>query len=211
MRGGAVAVLVILHHEGEQFTIMVRQPRVPIGFGNFAEIPAGMLDGDGNFAGIAAKEMKEETGIAIKESELIDMTDLAYKGRYPGVYTSCGGSDEFNRILLYQKAVTAAELESLNGKLTGVAEEGELINLQIVPLSSLWKMTSDAKSLMALTFYHKLNKANLLPKEVVNSQQLFKYKMFAVMLILVVIVLYGIVWNRVYFSKSTSSNINAEL
>lgn len=36
------------------------------------------LDGSGNFSGVAAKEMEEETGIMIGEDDLIDLTELAY-------------------------------------------------------------------------------------------------------------------------------------
>ncbi|RMZ91418.1 hypothetical protein DV736_g1334, partial [Chaetothyriales sp. CBS 134916] len=43
----------------------------------FVELPAGMIDDAGSFAGAAAKEIKEETGLDIKEDELIDLTKLA--------------------------------------------------------------------------------------------------------------------------------------
>ena len=67
MRGGAVAILVILSVDGDggsggggstgakESALLTLQPRVPIGKAAFAEIPAGMLDGDGHFAGVAAK------------------------------------------------------------------------------------------------------------------------------------------------------------
>lgn len=54
MRGGAVGVLVILECEGVEYTIMTCQARVPVGDHNLPEIPAGMLDGSGNFKGVAA-------------------------------------------------------------------------------------------------------------------------------------------------------------
>lgn len=34
------------------------------------EIPAGMLDESDNFSGVAAKEIKEETGISIEHNEM---------------------------------------------------------------------------------------------------------------------------------------------
>ena len=34
----------------------------------------GMLDGDGKFSGVAAKELREETGLEVDEQELVDMT-----------------------------------------------------------------------------------------------------------------------------------------
>jgi len=55
MRGGAVAILVILECNGEKWVVCCRQPRVPIGRTDYLEIPAGMLDDSGHFAGVAAK------------------------------------------------------------------------------------------------------------------------------------------------------------
>jgi ADP-sugar diphosphatase len=65
MRGGAVGVLVILHCEGREYTILTCQARVPVGDSNLPEIPAGMLDGSGNFKGVAAQELEQECELAI--------------------------------------------------------------------------------------------------------------------------------------------------
>lgn len=63
MRGGSVAILVVLiTPKNKRYSLLTRQARFPIGFDNFPEIPAGMLDGNGDFKGVAAKEMEEETG-----------------------------------------------------------------------------------------------------------------------------------------------------
>lgn len=62
---------VVLECDEKEYTILTIQSRVPIADAAFAEIPAGMLDGSGNFAGIAAKELKEETGIVIEESKYV--------------------------------------------------------------------------------------------------------------------------------------------
>ena len=70
LRGGAVAILVLLKCDGKTYVLLCRQPRAPVGRSDFPEIPAGMLDGDGKFAGVAAKEMEEETGLVIKEGEV---------------------------------------------------------------------------------------------------------------------------------------------
>ena len=53
MRGGAVCVLMVLESEGREYALVTRQPRVPIASSGFDEIPAGMLDGSGAFAGEA--------------------------------------------------------------------------------------------------------------------------------------------------------------
>merc|ERR1719356_1724569 len=102
MRGGAVAILVVLKCKEKRYTVVVRQPRIPVGKDNLPEIPAGMLDGEGNFAGVAAKELKEETGLNIDESQLFDLTGAAYGEEYQGMYPSVGATDEFNRLFLFR-------------------------------------------------------------------------------------------------------------
>jgi ADP-sugar diphosphatase len=164
MRGGAVAILVVLKHEDKLYTVMVRQPRIAVGKMSLAEIPAGMLDGLGDFTGVAAKELKEETGIVINEKDLVNMTDLAYGETYPGMYPSCGGTDEFNKLFLYREEVKDAEqLNSLQGKCTGVAAEGEMIKLEIIPLDDLWKTSPDAKALGALCLHDRLIASGQIP------------------------------------------------
>ena len=51
--------------EDEKRAILTIQPRIPAGSLTFAEIPAGMLDDAGSFAGAAAKEIQEETGLTM--------------------------------------------------------------------------------------------------------------------------------------------------
>jgi ADP-sugar diphosphatase len=89
---------------------MTEQPRIPAGSLSFLEIPAGMRDGDMNFKGAAAKEIREETGLVMKSSELINLTELALqeskvkeKNLQNAMYPSPGGSDEFIAIFLWEK------------------------------------------------------------------------------------------------------------
>jgi len=171
MRGGAVGMLVILKLSDEgapdhnkEFSILTIQPRVPIGLTKFAEIPAGMIDG-GRFAGTAAKELKEETGIDIPEDELVDLTSLAYKGAHVGMYPSAGGCDEVIRLYLYRTVVNREQLNGYQDKLTGVIEEGEIISLKVVPLDDLWLHAPDAKALSALYLYNKLMETGVIPRD----------------------------------------------
>ena len=79
LRGGSVAMLMILRpsdSKTERVVVMTEQARIPAGSLRFLEIPAGMID-RGTFVGAAAKEIKEETGLEVKEEELIDLTQLA--------------------------------------------------------------------------------------------------------------------------------------
>jgi ADP-sugar diphosphatase len=161
MRGGTIAVLVVLKHGDERYTLMVRQPRVPVCKSSMQEGIEGMLDSDGNFSGASAKAMAQ-VGIEINESELINMTELAYGEAYPGMYPSCSASDEFNPIFLCRRCVSADEFAGLS-KLTGEAKEGDTIKLQMIPLQNLWRVSPDAKMLSALCLHDKLIATGLIP------------------------------------------------
>lgn len=156
----------------EKLVILAIQPRIPAGSLAFPEIPAGMLDDSGTFAGGAAKEIEEETGLSIHQDELVDMTALTLdlisqestaaeedmkEKLQDGVYPSPGGSDEFIPLFLCQKRMQRGEIEDLQGKLTGLRKEGEKITLKLVPLEDLWKEgVRDGKALAAWALYKGL-------------------------------------------------------
>ncbi|OAP56865.1 hypothetical protein AYL99_08977 [Fonsecaea erecta] len=195
MRGGSVAMLIILtpspsspsrttsqqrsrsreeeeeDDDDEEYAILTIQPRIPAGSLNFAELPAGMIDDSGTFAGAAAKEIHEETGLEIATDELIDMTQLAAttqeSGKSPSrdeeeqlqaaIYPSPGGSDEFIPIFLARKTLPRAQIEALKGKLTGLRDHGEKITLRIVRIHEVWKVAwRDGKTLAAMALYQGL-------------------------------------------------------
>lgn len=157
MRGGAVSMLLVLKTKGQPDKIILTlQPRIPVPHFSFPELPAGMLDGSGNFSGKAAEEIKEETGLIIKEDELIDMTELAYGDKWRGVYPSAGGSDEFLRLFACVKYMDEHEINELEGKLTGLRDHGESITLKLVPFEDAWKLSPDAKLLSSLALYQAL-------------------------------------------------------
>jgi ADP-sugar diphosphatase len=154
---------------------MTIQPRIPAGSLEFPEIPAGMLDDSGTFAGRAAMEIYEETGLSIPQNELVDMTSLALASLQSssynkpekeieeeeelqkGVYPSPGGSDEFIPLFLYQKRMPRQDIDALQGRLTGNRDEREKITLKIVPLEDLWKQgLRDGKTLAAWALYQGL-------------------------------------------------------
>jgi ADP-sugar diphosphatase len=152
MRGGAVGMLPVLTCEGKKYTILTVQPRIATGRFDFAEIPAGMLDGSGNFGGVAAKELKEELDITIAQEDLIDLT--AFAGMAGGFFVSPGGTEETLRLFAYEQEVTQEELASYEGKCTGLIEEGEQITLKIAELDTLWKV-DDGKTVVAWTLYQQ--------------------------------------------------------
>ncbi|ORX58676.1 hypothetical protein DM01DRAFT_1405322 [Hesseltinella vesiculosa] len=160
MRGGAVSMLIVLVNKDDPADddkiILTLQPRLAVPSFNFPELPAGMLDASGDFAGAASREIQEETGLTVQASELIDLTAKAYGDQWRGAYPSAGGSDEFLRLFVCRKEMAGTEIASLQGKLTGLRDEGEQITLKIVPLKDAWQHSPDMKLLSSLFLYNAL-------------------------------------------------------
>lgn len=154
LRGGSVAILIVLKSNGRKYTILTRQARFPIGKPYFKEIPAGMIDDEDNFTGVAAKELEEETGITIKAEQLLELSKFVSDGN--GLYPSPGGCDEIIKLYLYEKDISEAELKNFQGKQCGELNTSEHIILEVIPLDELWKSTSDMKAICALHLYSQL-------------------------------------------------------
>jgi ADP-sugar diphosphatase len=157
MRGGSVgflAVLIDVDSPADKYISLVVQPRCPIGKSAFPEIPAGMLDGSGNFASKAANELREETGILVSERDLISLEPPTWeRHRFRGAYPSPGGTDEFVRLFYREFQWKRTLIETLQGRLTGNYREGEHIAVQVVPIEEVPYVTSDMKTLTALFLY----------------------------------------------------------
>ena len=127
-----------------------------------------MIDDSGTFAGAAAKEIAEETGLEVPDSELINMTELAIppasehevaEKLQRAMYPSPGGSDEFISLFLWQKQVPREQLKEWEGKLTGLREHGEKITLRTLRLEDLWREGArDGKTLAAWALYEGLKR-----------------------------------------------------
>ncbi len=152
MRGGSVGILPILECEGVEHVILTVQSRVAAASFDYEEIPAGMLDGSGNFNGVAADELQQELGLVIADGELFDLTEFA--GYRRGFVPSAGGCDETVRLFCFKRKVSRETLDKINGRCTGLAEEGEKISLKVALLADLWRL-DDAKSVVAFTLYLK--------------------------------------------------------
>ena len=154
--------------EQDKHVLLALQPRIPAGSLSFPELPAGMIDDSGTFAGAAAKEIAEETGLEVPDFELINMTELAIQPAHEheeaeklqrAVYPSPGGSDEFIPLFLWQKRVPREQIQEWEGKLTGLREHGEKITLKIVRLEDLWREGArDGKTLAAWALYEGLKR-----------------------------------------------------
>ena len=153
--------------ETEKQVILTVQPRIPAGSLSLIELPAGMLDDSGTFAGGAAKEIAEETGLQIPAEDLTNLTELALSNHasddeehlQQGVYPSPGGCDEFVPIFLWQKRVPREQLKEWEGKLTGLRDHGEKITLMLCPLEKLWRVGGrDGKVLAGWALYEGLRR-----------------------------------------------------
>lgn len=162
-RGPAVAVLILLDSEGETYAVLTEQVRVPTG--RFVlELPAGMLDDDkGDFVGTAVREVEEEIGIRLNIEDMVDLTSFLNPSSGCKVFPSPGGCDEEISIFLYRGCVDKEIITQLQGKETGLREHGELIKVCVVPYRELWRMTADAKALMAIAIYEMSKREGLLP------------------------------------------------
>jgi len=145
MRGASVAILIILSLHGEKFILCTKQARFPIGNCEFLEIPAGMMDEEGNFLGVAAKELREETHIEIDKDKLIHLG---------GMYPSPGGCDERIQLFAIELIVDQARFDQIQGAATGNLEEGESIILEIIPYQYASQL-DDAKTLCAILRYER--------------------------------------------------------
>jgi len=162
MRSAAVALLMVLIDEnGNKYTILTRQPRVPAGIARFLEIPAGMMDDKNDFTGNIIREVKEETGFQLQKEDVFCLTDWVYEGEYEGMYPSVGGCNEFIKLYVWEKQFTAEVIEETKSKIDKIAygkkKEGEFIKLKLIKLDDIYKEAPDAKALSAIALYCKLN------------------------------------------------------
>jgi ADP-sugar diphosphatase len=160
LRGGSVAILPILvsQETGKKYVVFTSQIRLPVGE-ELLEIPAGMLDQDKNFVGVAAKEFREEIGIAITPADLTALTPDHGGHMLPvtfpkGIAVSPGACDETMRFYLFRKTLSQVEIDGLQGQLTGNREEGESICLKIVELERVASNTRDSKFFCAYALMH---------------------------------------------------------
>jgi ADP-sugar diphosphatase len=105
LRGHAVAILLLVNNK----LLLVEQYRVPSQSTMF-EAPAGMIDESGDFTGVAAAEIEEETSIKIRKE------DLKPLGSY---YPSVGGCDEEIFMYYCHIDISQEELQVIEGKIHG--------------------------------------------------------------------------------------------
>ena len=146
-RSPSVCCLFIIHSEGQRYVLLTVQARIPAGYRNFPELVAGMVDDEtGGCRLVAVKEIKEETGIDVVSSDLVDLgeanafmagnlesyicksTSWPYHDwlrnndpnrSHTGWFNSAGGSTEATKFYLYQTSMGSEEFNNLLQKMEG--------------------------------------------------------------------------------------------
>jgi ADP-sugar diphosphatase len=148
LRGHAVAVLPMLHCEGEDYALLVRQARLPAALTDCLEIPAGMCEGEIDPTAVAVRELEEETGLLCAPHELKDLLPgVGWIDATPGLV------DEGVRLFLLERNIPASELEDLRSRTCGKADENEYIELELLKVEDILTKSNDAKTLLATALY----------------------------------------------------------
>lgn len=168
LRGDGVGIFVLLRTPTNAYTVLVEQPRGPVGETIF-ETPAGTLDKSQDPLVIAIAEIQEEVSpqLVAKPEDL----KLLYEG-----YASPGGSDELISIVLAQFDVTDEFIEQLNGSLTGADGEDEHIRVHVMTLADARTKLRDLKSMLALTMAEPYAASWLLPLPLLADEPVTRKK-----------------------------------
>ncbi|ONI06844.1 hypothetical protein PRUPE_5G084800 [Prunus persica] len=122
-----------------------------------------LLDSEDKTYAVLTEQVEEETGICLKQEDMVDLTAFLDQSTGGRIFPSPGGCDEEISLFLYRGQVNKEIIEQLQGKETGLREHGELIKVCVVPYEKLWCMTADAKVLAAIALYEMAKKEGLLP------------------------------------------------
>jgi len=126
LRGNAVAVYLRVVVENKKYVVLTRQLRAPVGT-LVDEIPAGMMDASTCFAGVAMKEIYEETGLVAP-----NLNCLIPLGQ--PIIPSAGGCDEQIQLFFWETRVKPEVAEKMIKKIFGAVNENETIQLVFVPV-----------------------------------------------------------------------------
>ena len=144
LRGNAVAVYLRVVVEGKKYVVLTRQIRAPRG-GLLNEIPAGMMDASRCFAGVAMKEIHEETGLVAPSMNCL--TELGAP-----IIPSAGGCDEEIQLYFWETTVESEIMEQMKSKIFGATDENESIQLVFIPVEEYedhLMIMGDAKAICA--------------------------------------------------------------
>lgn len=155
IRDYAVAALTILNCEGEQYALLVDQPRVPVG-AVISESVAGLIDDGDNPRSVILRELEEEahmvTRLGITADDVVALSDKPF-------FLSPGVINEAIYPFLVEKDIDHNLLNEYHGIKRGLAEENETITVKIVPLSEITNHCNCATTLAMLHLYDRYRTA----------------------------------------------------
>lgn len=129
LKGEVVSVLVcfIDSKTREKYLLLVQQRRICDGSMTY-EHPAGMLDSESDAASVAAREVFEETGIAVNVSQLVSVNKNPF-------YPSTGTSDEAMYMFYCELELSYDEIKGYHNQVQGLVSDHEFINTYVVPFA----------------------------------------------------------------------------
>lgn len=149
LKGEVVCVLICFIDTltKEKFLILVRQRRICDGSLTY-EHPAGMLDSESDAAEVAAREVWEETGIAVQKEQLVQLNSEPF-------YPSTGTSDEAMYLYYCELELAHEEIQSYHNKSQGLLSDHEYIETFVVPFEEGHKLITNVNGVLLNFMYLK--------------------------------------------------------
>lgn len=149
LKGEVVSVLVcfIDIETREKYLLLVQQRRICDGSMTY-EHPAGMLDSESDAASVAAREVFEETGIAVDKSQLISVNREPF-------YPSTGTSDEAMYMFYCELELSSEAIRSYHNTTQGLLSDHEYINTFVVPFAEGHKLITNVNGILLDYLYLK--------------------------------------------------------
>eukprot|EP00299_Pterocystis_sp_00344_P010948 c5025_g1_i1.p1 GENE.c5025_g1_i1~~c5025_g1_i1.p1 ORF type:complete len:352 (-),score=49.59 c5025_g1_i1:64-1119(-) len=135
--------------EGEEVVMIVR-PHPAVAQFAYEEIPSGHFNAAGEFEGESADLIREYLGITINQNNVLSLTQLSLGDERSFIYPSPGGCSERIHVYLYR----IEDNIRLRNSLTS--------SIKLEPVKSLYKVTTDCKSLVALNIYQEYKRGGML-------------------------------------------------
>ncbi len=149
LKGEVVCVLIcfIDSVSKEKYLLLVRQRRICDGSLTY-EHPAGMLDSESDAAAVAAREVWEETGIAVEKEQLVALHKEPF-------YPSTGTSDEAIYLFYCELELTHAEIQAYHNTTQGLLSDHEYIQTFVVPFAEGHRLITNVNGLLLDYMYVK--------------------------------------------------------
>ena len=149
LKGEVVSVLVcfIDKQTRKKYLLLVQQRRICDGSMTF-EHPAGMLDSEQDAAAVAAREVFEETSIAVEKSQLVQVNKQPF-------FPSTGTSDEAMYMYYCELELSQEEIQSYHNKTQGIISEHEYISTHVVPFAEGHNLITNVNGVLLDYLYLK--------------------------------------------------------